>query len=219
MPKNYQNTQAQTTVINPPHGDNTASIVDHGRPHDKCYRCGVVADVAHMQGAALVAVRAHLCPRGRGRTFTLQLPPTLRAHALHHQSLLCRHLTGLAWGIMAMMQGLRSLSLAPPPAYTLSPASRATTTPHGPIATFENTTQNAPQALWITDGHKGRTLPHAGGVGPRQILPLWWRGKCCPHAGCGPCGRPCPLVDHLPCNNRRRYALTRFTTSRCCAAT
>ena len=126
---------------------------------------------------------------------------------------------GACLGIMAMMQGLRSLSLAPPPAYTLSPASRATTTPHGPIATFETTTQNAPQALLITDGHKGRTLTQAGGVGPRQILQLWWRGKCCPHAGCGPCGRPCPLVDHLPCNNRRRYALTRFTTSRCCAAT
>jgi hypothetical protein len=119
--------------------------------------------VARMQGAALVAVRAHPCPRGRGsgRIFTLQLPPTLRAHALHHQSLLCRHLTGLVWGIMAMMQGLRSLSLAPPPAYTLSPASRATTTPHSPIATFETSTQNAPQALWITDGHKGRTLPVA----------------------------------------------------------
>ena len=36
---------------------------------------------------------------------------------------------GACLGIMAMMQGLRSLSLAPPPAYTLSPASRATTTP------------------------------------------------------------------------------------------
>ena len=91
---------------------------------------------------------------------------------------------GACLGIMAMMQGLRSLSLAPPPAYTLSPASRATTTPHGPIATFENTTQNAAQALWIADGHKGRTLPHA----EKQVAWRRWHGSLA-------LGRDCGLVD------------------------
>lgn len=59
------------------------------------------------------------------------------------------------------------------------------------------------QCLWNADGHKGRALPVAekrvawrrcilSCVSVVDCFAGWWRGGCCPHAGCGPCGRQYP---------------------------